>query len=92
MINSLRRGGIAIIDAPSVEIGVSVVSIDSGVLVAVSVAVGAGKINVMAGNGAKVVVGVDEGSAVDVGVGRGVPCVAVGPAVLVPEAWLYTSA
>ena len=47
--------------APSGEFGVSVMGVCWGVMVAVSVAVGAGKINVMGGNGTSVVVAVGGG-------------------------------
>ena len=80
--NSLMRGVRLNNSVLSGACGVSVTGIGSGVTVGVPVVVEAGKINVIAGNGIRVVVGVLEGTAVGVYVAEGVPCVAVGCEVL----------
>jgi len=67
------------ISAPSAGFGVSVTGIGSGEMVAVAVVVEAGKINVIAGRGIRVVVGVSDGVEVGVKVLEGVPCVSAGP-------------
>lgn len=71
-----ERGSIAV---PSAGFCVSVIGIGTGEMVAVAVVVEAGKINVIAGRGIRVVVGVSDGVVVGVKVLEGVPCVSAGP-------------
>ncbi len=70
---------------PAAGVGVSVTPTISGVSVAAAVSVAAGKISVMAGKGARVVVGVKVGVAVGTLVVPGVITTLVFVGVAVPE-------
>lgn len=82
--NTLIRGDRVNNSAPSDGFGISVTVIGLGVFVVVDVLVDAGNINVIAGKGNSVVVGVSDGVAEGVYVREGVPGVPVWVWVVVP--------